>query len=333
MNTRTLLRFGASAVGCALVCIVVCSCMRKFDTGSDAFIVRPYIKDGHYTDGTLYYDIEKNDAVLIGTKNKDNNIVIPDAIGVNEVVYPLTKIQNLGVFDKESYETSKAVTDNDNLTSLTIGVNVRMIDKNVFFRDSSSSDENKDGNNRMRRFAKLEYISVRAGNTTFDSRYNCNAIIQSEKNELLLGCKHTVVPNGVTKISAAAFRGCEGLKEISLPSTLHIIGPYAFSESHLEMLNLPSSTFNIGRYAFYRCDSLISISLHCNGINIEKNAFQHCSSLKVPESEVRFYNIHISVLSPEDVFDNGCNRLLVPKGCLSSFEEWKKCFHTIQELN
>lgn len=85
--------------------------------------MRPYVdaKSGYYTDGTLFYDIEKTEAILIGTAEKVREIVIPDYIGINEVNYPLTKVQNLGVFDKDTYESTKDVSDNDNLTSLVIG--------------------------------------------------------------------------------------------------------------------------------------------------------------------------------------------------------------------
>ena len=317
----------------ALLCLLFYACMPKIDTSSSAYIVRPYIKDGYYTDGTFYYEIDKTEAIVIGIAGKERTLVIPDGVGINEVTYPLTKIQNLGVFDKTEYESGQKVTNNENLSSLTIGGNVKSFNKDVFFSAVVYPNGYKDEDDKMRRFPNLETIIVVPGNTTFDSRNNCNAIIQSEKGELLLGCKNTVIPNGVKKISAAAFRGCQGLKNIPFPASLTVIDSYAFSESHIETLDLPVDLFHIGREAFYGCDSLLTLSLHSNGISIETRAFQHCSSLKEPNSEVRFYTSQISVLSAEDVFDEGCNCLLVPKGELSSFEGWKKCFLTIKEMD
>lgn len=314
-----------------LSCLVFCACMPKIDTNS-AYVVHPYMKDGYYTDGTFYYDIDKTEAIVIGLAGKERSLVIPDAVGINEVTYPLTRIQNLGTFDKTMYESGQKVTDNENLSSLTIGGNVKMFDNDVFFRTVYPHGY-VDKDDRMRRFPNLETIFVVPGNTTFDSRNNCNAIIRTEKEELMLGCKNTVIPNGVKKIATAAFRGCEGLKKISFPTSLNVIDPYAFSDSHIESLDLPENLYYIGHEAFYGCDSLLTLSLYSSDVSIEAHAFQHCSSLKEPNSEVRFYSSYISVLSVEDIFDEGCNCLLVPKGQLSSFVNWTKCFITVKEMD
>ena len=54
----------------------------------------------------------------------------------------------------------------------------------------------------------LESIKVAEGNGTYDSREDCNAIIQTETNELLCGCKNTKIPESVTSIGGFAFSGC-----------------------------------------------------------------------------------------------------------------------------
>ena len=126
---------GLKLLSGVVLCMIVCACMSKFDKNGSAYVVRPYIKDGYYTDGTFYYDIDKTDAIVIGTAKNERTLVIPDAVGINEVTYPLTKVQNLGVFNKETYETSQKVTNNDNLTSLTIGGNVKSFGKDVFFSE------------------------------------------------------------------------------------------------------------------------------------------------------------------------------------------------------
>lgn len=313
-----------------ILCAVASACMSKFDKGGSAYVVRPYIKDGYYTDGTLYFEIDKTEAILIGTAEKVREIVIPDAVGINEVDYPLTKIQNLGVFDKEEYETTKRPNGNDVLTSLVIGGNVKSWGETVFFTDYYETYS--DGEDLARRFPRLENIYVKAGNPVYDSRNNCNAIIKSENRELYLGGKNTVVPEGVEKIGASAFRDCEGLKSISFPKTLDVIGAYAFSGSHLQTLTLPENLAYVGQEAFYGCDSLLTISLYCSSVVIEQKAFKKCALLKEPDSEVRCYTPYISVPSPTKVFDEGYNCLMIPKGQRSSFEGWEKCFLTIKEM-
>ena len=44
----------------------------------------------------------------------------------------------------------------------------------------------------------LTSINVEAGNTKYDSRDNCNAIIETESNALIAGCPNTIIPPGQT---------------------------------------------------------------------------------------------------------------------------------------
>jgi hypothetical protein len=75
----------------------------------------------------------------------------------------------------------------------------------------------------------LTSIVVEAGNTVYDSRNNCNAIIKTETNELIVGCKNTVIPNTVTSIGGSAFSGCSGLTSIDIPNSVTSIGNLAFN--------------------------------------------------------------------------------------------------------
>jgi len=72
--------------------------------------------------------------------------------------------------------------------------------------------------------SNLESIIVDPNNSTYDSRDNCNAIIETSSNELIVGCKNTVIPEGVTGIIKDAFYGCIGLTSINIPSSLSYIG-------------------------------------------------------------------------------------------------------------
>ena len=74
----------------------------------------------------------------------------------------------------------------------------------------------------------LEGLSVEAGNPVFDSRNNCNAIIETATNTLRIGCRTTVIPETVTAIGETALSGKRGLKEVNLPSSVTSIGWAAF---------------------------------------------------------------------------------------------------------
>jgi hypothetical protein len=49
----------------------------------------------------------------------------------------------------------------------------------------------------------LEKIVVAPGNKVYDSRNNCNAIIETAENKIVCDCKGTVIPPGVRKESEA----------------------------------------------------------------------------------------------------------------------------------
>ena len=107
----------------------------------------------------------------------------------------------------------------------------------------------------------LESISVAAGNTIYDSRNGCNALIETASNTLIQGCKNTVIPNTVTSIGDYAFYGCEELKEITIPASVTSIGDYAFQEctSLTTVFMEPTTPPTLGNYVFNACDELDAI--------------------------------------------------------------------------
>ena len=97
------------------------------------------------------------------------------------------------------------------LTSLTIGNSVTEIERNAF-----------------RNCNNLKKIEVSQLNSTYDSRNNCNAVIETTKNTLIKGCKSTIIPNTVTSIGVSAFECCTELTSIMIPNSVATIGSYAF---------------------------------------------------------------------------------------------------------
>ncbi|MBR5086729.1 MAG: leucine-rich repeat protein [Muribaculaceae bacterium] len=85
----------------------------------------------------------------------------------------------------------------------------------------------------------LTSIIVENGNPNYDSRDNCNAIIETATNTLLAGCKNTVIPNSVTSIGTGAFSGCNGLTSVTIPSSVTTIGDLAFKNcTNLTAVNI-----------------------------------------------------------------------------------------------
>ena len=126
----------------------------------------------------------------------------------------------------------------------------------------------------------LEKIAVESGNSCYDSRDNCNSIIDTETNTLIVGCKNSVIPNSVTSIGDSAFEGCTGLTELTLPKSVTSIGDFAFLGCRgLTELTLPNSVTSIGNYAFSDCSGLTELTLPNSLTEIGKYAFSGCSGL------------------------------------------------------
>ena len=106
----------------------------------------------------------------------------------------------------------------------------------------------------------LEKIAVESGNSCYDSRDNCNSIIDTETNTLIVGCKNSVIPNSVTSIGYYAFYGCSGLTELTLPNSVTSIGNYAFSDcGGLEKITLPKRKTSNSEYYLNNLKMIISI--------------------------------------------------------------------------
>ena len=128
------------------------------------------------------------------------------------------------------------------------------------------SDITSFGNNIFQDCNSLTSIVVDDRNSIYDSRYNCNAIIETATNVLIRGCKNTVIPNEVTSIGSWAFAYCSGLTSISLDNNITSIGENAFYKSGLTSVTINDNMTNIGGNAFSGCSALTSVVWnHKNG--------------------------------------------------------------------
>ena len=142
--------------------------------------------------------------------------------------------------------------------------------------------------------SRLTSIVVEDGNTVYDSRDNCNAIIETSTNTLISGCQNTKIPNSVAHIGEYAFSSCSGLKNIIIPEGVKIIGSHAFQFCFdLEGIELPSSLTNIGYAAFRQCTKMktvISYITNPGGVLSSNDVFDSSSAtLYVPQSSIDAY--------------------------------------------
>ena len=108
------------------------------------------------------------------------------------------------------------------------------------------------GNQAFGSCSGLTSIQVENGNPIYDSRNNCNAIIETSTNTLITGCMNTVIPNSITSI-----------------------GDYALSGSSLTSITIPNSVTSIGNYAFYDCVRLTYVTIPNSVTVIGDCAFGH----------------------------------------------------------
>ena len=179
-----------------------------------------------------------------------------------------------------------AFSDCSSLTSVTIGNSVTTIGGSSFRGCSGltsitiPSSVTSIGKLAFSDCSDLTSISVESGNTKYDSRDNCNAIIETVSNTLIAGCKTTIIPNSVTSIGDDAFYVCRGLTSIKIPNSVTSIGNNAFIGcSDLTSITIPNSVTSIGWNAFWGCSGLISIEIPSSMTSIGDCAFMGCSGL------------------------------------------------------
>ena len=88
-----------------------------------------------------------------------------------------------------------------------------------------------------------------------------------------------VIPEGVTTIGEGAFKGCDKITSVALPSTLTTIEKEAFTGSGLTTVQIPDNVTTIGEGAFKDCDELETVVLGKGLEEVDQTAFEGCESL------------------------------------------------------
>ncbi len=114
----------------------------------------------------------------------------------------------------------------------------------------------------------LETLKVATSNPKYDSRDNCNAVIETATNTLVCGIKTFSIPNSVTSIGDYAFEFCSGFTgSLTIPESVTSIGRSAFyfCKGFTGSLTIPNSVTSIGEGAFQYCSGLSSLILTGEG--------------------------------------------------------------------
>jgi len=206
-----------------------------------------------------------------------------NTIGKHKVLYTLTDPTDVGKF---------MFQDCKNITSIILGNSIENFASSalegVYTINSLTigrAFSNDEGGFQIKEFG---YIKVHPDNQKYDSRNNCNAIIETSTNKLYLGSKNTIIPNSVTSIGDSAFSRCSGLTSITIPDSVTSIGDGAFSDcTGLTNITIPNSVTSIGAWVFGGCTGLTSITIPNSVTSIGGRAFASCSrltSITIPDS-------------------------------------------------
>ena len=104
----------------------------------------------------------------------------------------------------------------------------------------------------------LTSIAVDPDNDVYYAEGNC--LIAKADKTLVLGCKTSVIPEGVKTIGESAFRGQTGLVTLTIPAGVEVIEMDAFGDcTALTTLTLPESIKTIVDYAFISCTALTDV--------------------------------------------------------------------------
>ena len=106
---------------------------------------------------------------------------------------------------------------------------------------------------------KLTSITVAAGNTVYYSG-DSNAIIETATNNLIAGCKNTVIPATTKTIGTGAFQGAGIAGAVSIPEGVTTVGFYAFRSNDISTLEIPASLEVIYQGALENSFNLVSVA-------------------------------------------------------------------------
>ena len=183
----------------------------------DGAVVRIW-DSAFYERSTLTSIIIPNSVTYIGERafrgcSGLTSITIPNSVTSieHDTFYQCSGLTSINIPNSVTSIGNEAFCGCDGLTSIIIPSSVTSIGNMVIYGCDN-----------------LTSITIDVGNEHYDSRNNCNAIIETSSNTLIAGCKNTTIPNSVTSIGDGAFYFCSSLTSITIPTSVTNIGEDAF---------------------------------------------------------------------------------------------------------
>ena len=304
--------------------------------------------------GSLTYIYNKSSGEAYVTKGENyselRNVTVPGTVTIDGAKYSVTAVgarafSSTNITSVTIEEGIKSIEQEafywcSQLTKITLPSSLEEIKVNAFTECSSLTSIEIPANVsliREKAFSfcrKLSSIKVSADNRVYDSRNNCNAIIETATNTLNTGCKTTVIPESVTAIGPDAFAGSQ-FTEITIPSGVKTIGDEAFlcCDQFSEIV-IPEGVESIGTSCFHSCYTMETIELPNSLKTLSAWSLGNCTGLVNLVTYIENpYEIPDYVFGDDQkVFERA--KLYVPKGKKSTYQrtECWSLFKDVEEM-
>lgn len=298
--------------------------------------------------GGIKYELDsstKKASVVEGSTKNSGDVVIPETVTTGGVTYTVNLIDYKAFYKCSGltsvtmpntvyFINSAAFSDCTSLKSVTLSTGLMYL-YSAFTGCSSLTSIHIPAKVQeivgvFEHCDALETITVDKANTTYDSRDNCNGIVLTAENKLVAGCKNTKIPSSVPVIGDYAFRYLP-LTSIDIPDHVTTLGYMSYGNlSGIKSIVIPNSVTTIDG-SFDWCKDLEEVTIGKGVTTLGKGSFQDCQKLRTVKM---LSPMPLTIAEDEDPFNSYGNptlrsniTLYVPQSAVNAYKNdsyWKQ---------